>query len=120
MYLRLLLADKPRGLVVGEFGPAAVEELKHFSQALGTQAARLYVLKQDVFFERQEQSWLAAACYLGSRVAEDFEGDCTRNGNAHTSLVQRVHRDVQGSGEVPLKRLGGIGRGGKDEDVLAV
>ena len=120
MYLRFLLTDKPRGLVVGEFGPAAVEELEHFSQALGTQAARLYVLKQDVLFERQEQSGLAAACCLGSRVAEDFEGDCTRNRNAHASFAQRVCGDVQGSGEVPFKRLGGIGRGGKDEDVLAV
>ena len=120
MHLRLLLADKPRGLVVGEFGPAAVEELEHFAQALGTQAARLYVLKQDVLFEWQEQSWLAAACCLGLRVAEDFEGDCARNRNAHASLAQRVCGDVQGGGEVPFKRLGGIGRGGKDEDALVV
>ena len=108
VHVGFLAGQKPLGVVVGQLGPAAVEELQHFAQTLRAQAADLHILKQEQLLVRGKQARFAARPADGFRIAQHVKRQSTRSGYGN---VCGIHTgSACGCGKAGFERSGCLRR----------
>ena len=109
MDVGFLACEQPFLVVVGKFGPAAIEEFQHLAQAFRAQAADFHVLKEKQLLVGGEQAGLAAAPATGLGVGKHVERNRSRRGDRDVAggLIAACFSKPLSEGQAGLRRCAG-------------